>query len=337
MSSKKRTREESPETNSEQLPQKKRKFNNPFEQAKFTKSKKSVQNTNNNANIRQRTASKSKFVSTPKTSKSKNESKSNKKESQATRTTLEAWKLYKTKYNIHSKLFKYNTSRKCINCKECGVPLWTGKTTKFPKLTAHANNKHPEKIQTTKQQNKEKANAMVGGLNKKKNSKHRTGLRITFFCAFFIAALIQPMWLLESLVIFLHYFAVQNTTLSYACDGSRGQIFSSIAEAFRRRLKSNIRKSPFVGFAIDESTDKGTIKNLIIYICWWNWDTFECEESFIKLHEFDHEPTGKDIGEIVINVLMNEYGFTQEQIITSAMDGASVMMGKHKVFDVIYH
>ncbi len=68
---------------------------------------------------------------------------------------------------------------------------------------------------------------------------------------------------------------------------------------------------------------------MIIFLCWWDWNTCEARETFIKVHEFAREPIGKDLAEIVMNVLINEFGFKQNQIV-SAMDGASVMLGKFR-------
>ena len=83
---------------------------------------------------------------------------------------------------------------------------------------------------------------------------------------------------------------------------------------------------------MDESTDNSTKKNLILYLCHWDWEIFAPNECFIKLHEFLREPEGHDIAEIVLNMFINKYNFSQNQIISGATDGAGVMIGKHKGF-----
>eukprot|EP00485_Elphidium_margaritaceum_P002512 CAMPEP_0202692356 /NCGR_PEP_ID=MMETSP1385-20130828/6759_1 /ASSEMBLY_ACC=CAM_ASM_000861 /TAXON_ID=933848 /ORGANISM="Elphidium margaritaceum" /LENGTH=675 /DNA_ID=CAMNT_0049347879 /DNA_START=623 /DNA_END=2650 /DNA_ORIENTATION=+ len=72
------------------------------------------------------------------------------------------------------------------------------------------------------------------------------------------------------------------------------------------------------------------MKNLILYIAYFDCNSYEFKEDFIKLHEFARDPTGKDLAEIIINVFQNEYSFKRNQIISCATDGAGVMLGRHK-------
>ena len=263
--------------------------------------------------------------STPKQS-AKPQRKTSRKRS---RINKSQWFEYKRQYPINAKYFKYITHSDNVKCKLCSnKTFWNGKNNRFSVLSEHKKIKHHDQWPPDEQEIETNAKPLLQ-LKKKSNEQQRKGLRVVFFCAFFIAMLMHAMSTLPLLVLFIHYFGVA-TTISYTTDGYRNDIFKSIAKTIRKKLDLKIKQSPFIAFSIDESTDNSILKNLILYICYFDFEIYESKECFIKLHEFDEEPDGKDIAEIVINIFVNEYGFEPNQIISGATDGASVMIGKYK-------
>jgi len=250
------------------------------------------------------------------------------RKSQSTQCIRSRFAGYAQSWSKNAKFFKPTLTD--VVCRVCKAKYWTGEEKRYETLNKHIKKKHnnqdppqPLKPRTPP------AVKMVRQLNIAANSNHRTALKLTFQCAFFIAALLQPMWLLPCLLVFLHYLTLK-CSFQYSCNGNRHEIYRAIAAAIRARLDTNIKHSPFVAFSCDESTDCSTMKNLILYIAYFDCNSYEFKEDFIKLHEFARDPTGKDLAEIIINVFQNEYSFKRNQIISCATDGAGVMLGRHK-------
>jgi hypothetical protein len=53
---------------------------------------------------------------------------------------------------------------------------------------------------------------------------------------------------------------------AYTDDHTALEIITIISNRFRQLLKARVRKSPYYGIMVDETTDKATTQQLIVYI-----------------------------------------------------------------------
>ena len=67
-----------------------------------------------------------------------------------------------------------------------------------------------------------------------------------------------------------HLRAYKLKPRSYCDDYAAWQMIEVIAKYFRQLLKERVRRSPFYGIMVDETTDKSTKQQLIIYIKYLN-------------------------------------------------------------------
>ena len=59
-----------------------------------------------------------------------------------------------------------------------------------------------------------------------------------------------------------------------------------LAKYFRKLLKDRVQKSPYYGIMVDETTDKSTSLQLLIYIKFIEYDE-EKNEYYITIHYLD--------------------------------------------------
>lgn len=121
----------------------------------------------------------------------------------------------------------------------------------------------------------------------------------------------------------VHLFRSKNA--EYTSYHIAEEMQDAISLCLKQDLKEEISKASAYGILVDESTDIGASKNLIVYIRLVNDHTISTH--FLTLLELDSEATGQNIADKIFEV-MDENGIDKSKCVGFASDGARNMTGK---------